>query len=73
MLLKNKILSGFGAGALICLIVRSVAIYMSSITNNVTDQSSSMSQTKHDLTTAIKAHVEWKSSLEEVFVNNDKK
>ena len=73
MLLKNKILSGFGAGALICLMVGAVAIYMSSITNKVADQSHSMSQTKHDLTTAIKAHVEWKSSLEEVFVNNDKK
>ncbi len=73
MLLRNKILSGFGAGALICLLVGAIAIIMSSISNNVIHQAEEMAVMKNDLTTAMKAHVEWKNSLQEVFVNNDDK
>ena len=71
MLLRNKILSGFSAGAMICLIVGLLAIIMSSASNNATDEAGKMTEMEKDLTNAIKAHVEWKSSLQETFVNNN--
>ena len=73
MLLRNKILSGFGAGAMICLLVGGTAVIMSSISNKVLHEARLMESIKNDLTTAAKAHVEWKNSLEEVFVNNEEK
>ncbi len=73
MLLRNKILSGFGAGALICLLVGVIAISMSSTSNRVLHKAEAMAEMKNDLTTAIKAHIEWKASLEKVFIDNAEK
>ncbi len=73
MLLRNKILSGFGAGAFICLAVGIIAITMSNISNRVMHTAEEMSDMRNDLTVAVKAHSEWKNSLQEVFVNNDEK
>ena len=71
MLLRNKILFGFSSGALICLLIGVVSITMSNISNKVMLKSESMAEMKSDLTAAVKAHIEWKNSLEEVFVNNE--
>lgn len=73
MLLKTKILSGFSAGALICFLVGLLAIVMSSLSNSVTDEAVKMSQMEKELNNAIKAHIEWKSNLQQTFVNNDEK
>ena len=70
MLLRNKILTGFGIGALICLLVGLTAMTMSRISNNVMHEAEQLKNIKIDLTLAEKAHIEWKTSLEEVFADN---
>ena len=70
MLLRNKILTGFGIGAFICLLVGVTAITMSRISNKVLKEAEQLQNIKTDLTVAEKAHIEWKIALEEVFVDN---
>ncbi len=73
MLLRNKILSGFGSGAIICLMVGLVAVIMCGISNKASEKAREMTEIEKNLMSAHRAHIEWKLELQSGFFNNDEK